>query len=80
MSHAQTVACNILNMSKSDFEDLMAPVDVGRWKTEQQQWEEDKILMNKQDQNWKNKVEKIAAENVSSAGCCHVTCLCWSVA
>ncbi|CAK8693997.1 unnamed protein product [Clavelina lepadiformis] len=75
MSHAQTVACNILNMSKSDFEDLMAPVDVGRWKTEQQQWEEDKILMNKQDQNWKNKVEKIAAENPPFAK--SLCCLLW---
>uniref|UniRef100_H2XUT1 Centlein n=1 Tax=Ciona intestinalis TaxID=7719 RepID=H2XUT1_CIOIN len=27
MSHAQSVACNILNMSRSDFEDLMTPVD-----------------------------------------------------
>ena len=34
MSHAQKVACDILNMSRSDFEDLMAPVDASKRKAE----------------------------------------------
>nr|XP_002122336.2 centlein [Ciona intestinalis] len=64
MSHAQSVACNILNMSRSDFEDLMTPVDSSsRHHDDQEAWNEEKILSAKTDQIWRSKVEKISGEN-----------------
>ena len=66
MNHAQTLACNILNMSKSDFEDLMTPVDVSRQRSkEKDEFDERKIRDENNDQNWKKSVEKMATENVS---------------
>uniref|UniRef100_H2YPP7 Uncharacterized protein n=1 Tax=Ciona savignyi TaxID=51511 RepID=H2YPP7_CIOSA len=64
MSHAQSVACNILNMSRSDFADLMTPVDASsRIQDEQEAWKEERTLSSKADQQWKHKVEKISVEN-----------------
>ena len=66
MNHAQALACNILNMSKSDFEELMTPVEVSRLKGSHKDEYEDKRTREAQnDQNWKKNVEKIAIENVS---------------
>ena len=65
MSHAQKVACDILNMSRSDFEDLMAPVDASRRKAEESNSEKESCVIITQDETWKSKVEKIASENVS---------------
>jgi len=64
MNHAQALACNILNMSKSDFEELMTPVEVSRLKGSHKDDYEDKRTREAQnDQNWKKNVEKIAIEN-----------------
>ena len=63
MSHAQKVACDILNMSRSDFEDLMAPVDASRKRGDEGE-EKDVLVATQQDETWRMRVEKIAAENV----------------
>ena len=66
LSRAQTVACNILNISRSDFEDLMAPVDsMRRSHGEQESFNKERAFATQADQTWRNKVEKIANENVS---------------
>jgi len=64
MSHAQKVACDILNMSRSDFEDLMAPVDANKKRGEEGDTGAEAIVTSQQDEIWKMKVEKIATENV----------------
>ena len=64
MSHAQKVACDILNMSRSDFEDLMAPVDASKRKTEEKEQEPESMVATHQDETWKTRIEKIATENV----------------
>ena len=64
MSHAQKVACDILNMSRSDFEDLMAPVDASRRRGENEDSGPEAVVATQQDEIWRMKVEKIATENV----------------
>nr|CAB3232346.1 centlein [Phallusia mammillata] len=65
LSRAQTVACNILNISRSDFEDLMAPVDSVRRRQADSDAarDEERNLSAKSDQTWRSKVDKIATEN-----------------